>query len=61
MGGGLPVYEAAPAFDAALVVRERHAGDELPLVWFGLFEAPERVKDKSKAESKPQTRRTQKS
>ena len=52
---GFLCYEAAPAFDAALVVREREAGDELPLVWFGLFEAPERVKDKSKAESKPES------
>ena len=33
---GFVAYEAAPAFDRALVVRERAT----PLVWFGLFDAP---------------------
>lgn len=35
---GFLSYEAAPAFDSALTVRERTA---LPLAWFGIFEAPE--------------------
>ena len=34
---GLVCYESAPAFDAALSVRER---TQLPLVWFGVFERP---------------------
>jgi len=33
---GFVAYEAAPAFDRALVVREAST----PLVWFGLFDAP---------------------
>jgi para-aminobenzoate synthetase/4-amino-4-deoxychorismate lyase len=39
---GFVAYEAAPAFDRALVVR---GGGEttLPLVWFGLFAAPQPV------------------
>ncbi|HEV7893411.1 MAG TPA: aminodeoxychorismate synthase component I [Pyrinomonadaceae bacterium] len=36
---GFVAYEAAPAFDRALSVREAST----PLVWFGLFDAPERV------------------
>ncbi len=33
-------YEAAPAFDSNLVVRRRRRfHDDLPLVWFGLYEA----------------------
>lgn len=36
---GFISYEAAPAFDPALQVR---GGSRLPLVWFGLFEAPQR-------------------
>jgi para-aminobenzoate synthetase/4-amino-4-deoxychorismate lyase len=35
---GFVAYEAAPAFDRALVVREAAT----PLVWFGLFDAPAR-------------------
>ncbi|HWS85465.1 MAG TPA: aminodeoxychorismate synthase component I [Pyrinomonadaceae bacterium] len=38
---GFVAYEAAPAFDRALVVKGR-AGD-LPLLWFGLFERPSEV------------------
>ncbi|MEM8531727.1 MAG: aminodeoxychorismate synthase component I [Chloroflexota bacterium] len=34
---GFVSYEAAPAFDSAFVVR---TGNQLPLAWFGLFEAP---------------------
>lgn len=34
---GFVRYEAAPAFDSALVVRE---AEDLPLLWFGLFDAP---------------------
>jgi para-aminobenzoate synthetase/4-amino-4-deoxychorismate lyase len=37
---GWVAYEAAPAFDAALAVRP--AGP-LPLLWFGLFDAPEPI------------------
>ena len=36
--GGYVAYEAAPAFDRALVVRE---GKGAPLLWFGIFRAPE--------------------
>lgn len=35
---GFVAYEAAPAFDGALVVRDAAT----PLVWFGLFDAPAR-------------------
>jgi para-aminobenzoate synthetase/4-amino-4-deoxychorismate lyase len=35
---GYVAYEAAPAFDRALVVREAST----PLVWFGIFDAPSR-------------------
>jgi para-aminobenzoate synthetase / 4-amino-4-deoxychorismate lyase len=35
---GFMTYEAAPAFDPALKVR---AGGTLPLVWFGIFDAPQ--------------------
>ncbi len=35
---GYIAYEAGPAFDPALRAR---AGDELPLLWFGLYPAPE--------------------
>ncbi len=41
---GYVAYEAAPAFDEALVVRDRDAEDpfaDLPLVWFGVFERKE--------------------
>src|SRR4051812_3913146 len=38
--GGFVAHEAAPAFDRALAVK-RHA-DDLPLLWFGLFERPSR-------------------
>ena len=44
--GGFVSYEAAPAFDAALVVRERLLNDpfrSLPLVWFGVFSRREPV------------------
>lgn len=34
---GYVAYEAAPAFDAALVA---HAPADLPLVWFGIYTAP---------------------
>ncbi|MFH2098361.1 MAG: aminodeoxychorismate synthase component I [Pseudomonadota bacterium] len=36
---GFLAYEAAPAFDPALAVRE--PDPDLPLLWFGLFEPPE--------------------
>jgi len=36
-GAGFITYDAAPAFDDALVV---HAADRLPLVHFGLYESP---------------------
>lgn len=35
---GFVSYEAAPAFDPALVVKEQ---PDFPLLWFGLFEPPE--------------------
>lgn len=35
---GYVAYEAAPAFDPALTA---HPGGELPLVWFGIFDAPD--------------------
>lgn len=38
---GFLAYEAAPAFDRALVVRE--VMDSLPLAWFALCAAPQRV------------------
>lgn len=37
---GFLSYEAAPAFDTALHVREMQ---DFPLVWFGLFNPPERI------------------
>ena len=37
---GFVAYEAAPAFDSALAVREDGA---FPLVWFGLYGEPEKV------------------
>jgi para-aminobenzoate synthetase/4-amino-4-deoxychorismate lyase len=37
---GFIAYEAAPAFDSALAVKEDGA---FPLVWFGLYEKPEEV------------------
>lgn len=37
---GFIAYEAAPAFDPALIVRADHT---FPLLWFGLFDAPARV------------------
>jgi para-aminobenzoate synthetase/4-amino-4-deoxychorismate lyase len=39
---GFVAYEAAPAFDRALVVRQR-SGD-LPLLWFGVFKRPSEVR-----------------
>ncbi len=38
---GFISYEAAPAFDAALVTRP---ADAFPLLWFGLYDAPEVIK-----------------
>ncbi|WP_181522839.1 chorismate-binding protein, partial [Pseudomonas aeruginosa] len=38
-------YEAAPAFDPSLIVRPDTG---LPLVWFGLFGAPENVPEQAK-------------
>jgi para-aminobenzoate synthetase/4-amino-4-deoxychorismate lyase len=38
---GFVAYEAAPAFDRALVVKRQQNG--LPLLWFGLFERPSNV------------------
>ena len=35
---GFVSYEAAPAFDSALVVRTNR---DFPLLWFGLYRAPE--------------------
>lgn len=40
---GFVAYEAAPAFDPAMAVRPSPGG--LPLVWFGLFAAPEPTSD----------------
>jgi para-aminobenzoate synthetase/4-amino-4-deoxychorismate lyase len=37
---GYVAYEAAPAFDSSL---KAHPPGELPLVWFGLFSAPEQT------------------
>jgi len=39
---GFVSYEAAPAFDSALTVRDR---TPLPLAWFGIFAAPEPAPD----------------
>ena len=36
---GYVAYDAAPAFDSALVVR--HGSSDLPLLWFGVFTAPD--------------------
>ena len=36
---GYVSYEAAPAFDSSLPAKE----SDIPLVWFGLFDAPEKV------------------
>ena len=41
---GFVAYEAAPAFDAALRVK---AAGSVPLVWFGVFEEPRAVPDRS--------------
>jgi para-aminobenzoate synthetase / 4-amino-4-deoxychorismate lyase len=38
---GFVAYEAAPAFDDALVTRTRADEAEPPLVWFGLFRGPQ--------------------
>lgn len=38
---GFVAYEAAPAFDDALVTQTRAGGTEQPLVWFGLFRGPQ--------------------
>ncbi|MFL6228755.1 MAG: aminodeoxychorismate synthase component I [Pyrinomonadaceae bacterium] len=45
---GYVAYEAAPAFDPALVVR---VGAKAPLVWFGIYTAP--VPDPSPAPTRP--------
>ena len=39
---GFLSYEAAPAFDSALVA---HAPDGFPLLWFALYDAPPTVRD----------------
>ncbi|HEX7175627.1 MAG TPA: aminodeoxychorismate synthase component I [Pyrinomonadaceae bacterium] len=40
--GGFIAYEAAPAFDSSLVVRDSAASaSALPLLWFALFNAPD--------------------
>lgn len=39
---GFLTYEAAPAFDSALAA---HPPGEMPLAWWGIFEAPEQVFD----------------
>ena len=44
--GGYVGYEAAPAFDPGLTVRERLLGDpfhQLPLLWFGLYKRREEL------------------
>ncbi len=38
---GFVAYEAAPAFDRALTVKQK--ANDLPLLWFGLFERPSEV------------------
>ena len=38
---GYITYEAAPAFDAALVTQTGGGGGELPLLWFGIFRSPQ--------------------
>lgn len=44
---GFIAYEAAPAFDPALQVKEGfrqgQKGGDVPLMWFGLYEAPEKL------------------
>ena len=43
---GFVTYEAAPAFDEALTIRERRVEDPfgtLPLLWFGLFRRADKV------------------
>ncbi len=43
---GFVAYEAAPAFDSTLPVRDREPGEmfaDLPLAWFGLFRDPRDV------------------
>jgi para-aminobenzoate synthetase/4-amino-4-deoxychorismate lyase len=48
---GFVAYEAAAAFDAALVTQ---ASVDLPLVWFGVFDAPELAPPLSAVETPPQ-------
>ena len=40
---GFLSYESAPAFDEALQVKRPNA--DLPLLWFGLYESPDRITD----------------
>jgi para-aminobenzoate synthetase/4-amino-4-deoxychorismate lyase len=47
---GLLSYEAAPAFDPALVVRSQPAQEAFPLLWFGLFDAPARRAERAAPE-----------
>src|SRR5512136_1008977 len=37
---GFIAYEASPAFDCCLKVRDK---DRFPLIWFGLYDRPERI------------------
>lgn len=45
---GFIAYEAAPAFDKALVT---HAPTTVPLMWFGLYDPPETVAELPKSDS----------
>ncbi len=48
---GFIAYEAAPAFDAALVA---HAPGPLPLAWWGLFDPPQEVAEPELAGAPPE-------
>ena len=47
---GFVTYDAAPAFDPAFAVPGRRLDDDLPLVWFGLHEAPVEAPERRVAE-----------
>jgi len=54
---GFLSYEAAPGFDPSMAVLSRETGDpfhQLPLVWFGLFEAAERLGPDAVADGAPE-------
>lgn len=47
---GFVTYEAAPAFDPALVVHSGRSAD-LPLVWFGIYRSPEILRSQKIADT----------